>query len=88
MIWNLTHLSSPYFPYNTTAPVDTWWHESPYSSPPSEPFSAKTWDTKTLGDNFGVTLDNLGNIYVAATRIYFTKRASSLGNGTPTKGRV
>ena len=80
MIWNLTHLANPFFPYNTTAPVNTWWHET--SSPPSEPFSATTWDTKTLGDNFGVTLDNLGNIYVAATRVYGTANASSLGTGT------
>lgn len=84
MIWNLTHLSSPYFPYNTTAPKDIWWNENPpLGYPPSEPFSAKTWDTATLGDNFGVTLDNIGNIYVAATRQYFTKNPSSLGNGTP-----
>jgi hypothetical protein len=81
MIWNLTNLSSPYFPYNFTAPLNKWWHES--SSPPSEPFSAKTWDTNTLGDNFGVTLDNLGNIYVAATRIYGTANPSSLGHGAP-----
>ena len=81
MIWNLTRLSSPYFPYNTTAPVGTWWNEK--SSPPSQPFSAKTWDTRTLGDNFGVTLDNNGNIYVAATRVYGSANASSLGSGTP-----
>ncbi len=80
MIWNLTRLSSPFFPYNTTAPVNTWWHES--STPPSEPFSATTWSTKILGDNFGVTLDNLGNIYVAATRVYGTANPSSLGSGT------
>lgn len=80
MIWNLTHLSSPYFPYNTTAPVDIWWNEN--STPASEPFSATTWNVSTLGDNYGVTLDNNGNIYVAATRIYFTSRASTLGTGT------
>ena len=81
MIWNLTHLSNPYFPYNTTAPVNTWWNEN--STPPSEPFSATTWNVQTLGDNFGVTLDSTGNIYVAATRIYGTANASSLGTGTP-----
>ena len=41
-------------------------------------YSGPNWTSQNLGSIFGVTLDNQGNIYVAATTIYSSK---AVGNG-------
>jgi Big-like domain-containing protein len=74
MIWDLTNQGS--------APLDTRWYQG--SLPwPTQPYSHPQWDVGTLGDVFGLTLDHIGNIYVAATRIY-----GSNYSGLPATGLV
>lgn len=72
MIWDLTNHSG--------APLDTWWTTT--SIPKTTPYSHVDWTDAKLGEVFGVTLDGLGNIYVAATRIYGSNKVGSLTTGT------
>jgi hypothetical protein len=63
VIWDL-HIKSG-------VPFDTWWTTTnPPSNPTTRYFSDPTWNYKNLGDVFGQTLDDKGNIYVAATAVY------------------
>jgi hypothetical protein len=75
VIWNLTGES--------TAPVGALW-----SAPQTQYYSDPRWNTTNLGEVFGLTLDNQGNIYVAGTAIYGAPGNSNIykianGTGTP-----
>lgn len=63
-IWDLTNQNLP------GVPLGTVWNSS--SNPQTNRYSHSTWTSAFVGNVFGLTLDNAGNIYVAATRIYST----------------
>lgn len=48
------------------------------ASPQPPAYINPNWTVANLGSIFGVTLDNQGNMYVAATTVYFSK---AVGNG-------
>lgn len=64
VIWNLTNQSGA----ESNHLFDQWWN--PTSSPPTHYYSDSSWNYTNLGEVFGLTLDNQGNIYVAASNIY------------------
>ncbi|MDF1870210.1 MAG: GC-type dockerin domain-anchored protein, partial [Phycisphaerales bacterium] len=55
----------------TTAPLGVDWPTSIYSHP--------EWVRSTMGQVFGVALDDRGNIYAAHTAIYFSDNIGSIG---------
>jgi uncharacterized protein (TIGR03437 family) len=72
VIWNLANQGS--------APLNVRWY--PLSIPvATQYYSDPSWTYQNLGDVFGLTLDNAGNIYVAATNIYGTSKFGSGGGG-------
>ncbi len=76
VIWNLTNQSGA----ESNLLFDRWWN--PTSSPPTHYYSDSRWNYTNLGDVFGLTLDNLGNVYVAATNIYGTGAVGFLSPGS------
>lgn len=62
VIWDLTNENQP------GVPIGNLWSSS--SNPATHMYSHPLWKTTTIGDVFGLTLDDKGNIYVASTRIY------------------
>lgn len=70
--------------YDPNVPIDTNWSSS--SNPQTQFYHHTLWSRQNLGDVFGLTLDNNGNIYVAATRVYGTANvgavSSFLGKGS------
>ncbi len=64
-IYNITN--------NGSATVNKNWATDPY-------YSDARWNYQNLGDVFGLTLDDGGNIYLAATTLYSTHRTGSLAN--------
>jgi hypothetical protein len=60
-------------------PLDSWWN--PTSAPPTAYYSHGSWNKTNLGDLFGMTIDNGGNIYVAATSIYSGPVGGGLSSG-------
>lgn len=52
------------------APIDSNWFSN--STPPTAFYHHPNWNMGRLGDVFGLTLDNAGNVYVAASSIYFS----------------
>jgi hypothetical protein len=74
MIWDLT--------YQSAAPLNQWWDATnPTGFPPTHPYSHPDWTVYKLGNVFGLTLDDSGNIYVAATSIMGSGARGSLGAG-------
>ena len=59
-------------------------------SPPAAPaiwttvprFDMASWNIGTVGTVFGVTVDDVGNIYLAHTAIFFSNETGSLGGST------
>ena len=75
VIWNLTG--------EATAPLNTEW-----GTPSTQYYSDPRWTYTNMGEVFGVTLDNLGNIFVASSAVYGTTASGSIykianGSGTP-----
>jgi Outer membrane protein and related peptidoglycan-associated (lipo)proteins len=70
MIWDLTNQAG--------APLDVQW-----TAPSTTPYSHPSWTVTNLGEVFGLTLNDSGDIFVAATRIYGNNNVGSLGIGTP-----
>jgi hypothetical protein len=67
VVWNI----SPVY-----APVNTDWatqYKDAY-------YSDKSWNPTNMGDVFGLTLDNGGNIYATATTSYGSSRVGNLAN--------
>jgi outer membrane protein OmpA-like peptidoglycan-associated protein len=60
-------------------PLNSWWN--PSSLPATNYYSHGSWTKANLGDLFGMTLDNSGNIYVAATSIYSGPVGGGLSTG-------
>jgi hypothetical protein len=60
VIWDLKN--------QATAPLGVQW--GPSSVPPTNLYFHPDWTRQVIGDVFGVTLDNNGNIYVASTKVY------------------
>jgi hypothetical protein len=58
--------------------VDKNWDSS--SSPPTQLYRHPDWSVTKIGDVFGLTLDNQGNVYVTATTSYFTKAPLTTAN--------
>ena len=56
---------------NAGVPVDTNW--SSLSSPPTNLYRHPDWANSKIGDVFGLTLDDQGNVYVTASTSYLTK---------------
>lgn len=52
-------------------PIDSNWSSS--SAPPTQTYTNPAWATKLIGDVFGTTLDDKGNVYVTATTSYTVK---------------
>jgi hypothetical protein len=66
---------------NSGIAVDKNWDSS--SVPPTQTYRHPAWANTRIGDVFGLTLDDQGNVYVTATTSYFTKApvtASNPGN--------
>lgn len=75
VIWDLTNENQ------LGVPVGNLWSSS--SIPATHMYSHPLWSTTTIGDVFGLTLDNKGNIYVASTRIYGSNNLpGNVGGGT------
>ncbi|HEV7797506.1 MAG TPA: hypothetical protein VGO73_05095 [Pyrinomonadaceae bacterium] len=55
---------------NAGVPVDTNWNSS--SVPPTQVYSHPDWATARIGSVFGLTLDDIGNVYVTASTAYST----------------
>ncbi len=62
-----------------SAPIAVNW--GPNSVPPTNIYFHPDWARLTIGDAFGLTLDDSGNIYVASTRIYGTNNQGTLSTG-------
>lgn len=62
-----------------TAPINSNWSSS--SIPPVQFFHHPAWTGANLGDVFGVTLDDNGNIYAAASTSYGTSALGAIGAG-------
>jgi hypothetical protein len=71
VIWNLTNQAG--------APRNTWWN--PSTSPPTQYYSDPRWNSTDLGDVFGLTIDNNGNIYMAASTSYGSGNVGALSTG-------
>jgi hypothetical protein len=73
VIWDLTYANL------AGALVGTQWKNS--SSPPTQSFSQPGWSA--LGTVFGITLDDKGNVYLSATKVYSAHAVSGgiLGPG-------
>ncbi|MEP7339044.1 MAG: putative Ig domain-containing protein [Acidobacteriota bacterium] len=71
-----------------TAPIDMNWTTTSVLPPPTMIYHHPAWTRAQLGDVFGLTLDNIGNTYVAASTVYgyvsstTTAHVGSLGGGT------
>jgi hypothetical protein len=68
VIWDLKN--------QATAPVGVQW-----TIPFTNFYFHTDWARNTIGDTFGLTLDDSGNIYVASTRIYGTNYLGTLSTG-------
>jgi hypothetical protein len=75
VIWNLTGES--------TAPVNTWW-----GTPATQYYSDPGWTYQNMGEVFGLSLDNVGNIYAASTSIYGTTASGTIYRITNGTGAV
>lgn len=62
-----------------SAPIDSNWSSS--SIPPVQFFHHPAWTKANLGDVFGVTLDDNGNVYVAASTAYGSNSIGAIGAG-------
>ena len=60
-------------------PINSWWN--PSSSPATAYYSHGSWNKTNLGDVFGMTLDNGGNIFLAATSLYGSALGGNLSTG-------
>ena len=80
MIWDLANHSN--------APLDTRWYSG--SAPPTQAYSHASWTVGNLGEVFGITLDDTGNVFVAATRIYGNNNVGSLSTvaGNAAAGQI
>ena len=60
------------------------------TGPPTNYYSHSLWTKAYLGDVFGLTLDNIGNIFVATTRVYGTANlgSNSITPGSPGAGDI
>lgn len=63
---------------NAEVPVDTNWTSG--SNPSTQIRTDPRWALTSIGDVFGVTLDDLGNVYVTATTSYYTKSPVTTAN--------
>lgn len=79
VLWNIGNASS--------VPPNTDW--STYFSP-DRYYSHSSWTWGNLGDVFGLTFDDVGNMYVSGTRIYGSGRYGTAGNlyGDPLCGAL
>lgn len=84
VIWDLKNQAATSPP----PPLGSQWNSS--DTPPTDYYFHPAWTRASIGDIGGITLDNSGNIYAAATRVYgFNSLGSaSVTPGTPGNGDI